>query len=198
MISCVFSSRQVRRETRPASRRQGDKMNVFFWAGPARGVQQVAGVHSSLCCRRCLCRRWVLVAGWVALDACWWQSGWLSMLVDGRWSGGYQCSLKKICGTEKNSDARFFRRNSYSTSVGRLVGLRKILKHARALNFFKEEFGVISTKRRRKKHEPSLQKLTFCLRAHWADAHRIVVNKIKVFLVSLIKITSPDCDDRDR
>jgi hypothetical protein len=32
-----------------------------------------------------------------------------------------------------------------------------------------------------KKHEPSLQKLTFCLRARWADAHRIVVNKIKVF-----------------
>jgi hypothetical protein len=53
-------------------------------------------------------------------------------------------------------------------------------------------------KRRRKKHEPSLQKLTFCPQARRVDAHRIVVNKIKVLLVSSIKITSPDRDDRDR
>ena len=49
-----------------------------------------------------------------------------------------------------------------------------------------------------KKHEPSLQKLTFCPRARWADAHRIKVNKIKVLLVSSIKITSPDRDDCDQ
>ncbi len=35
-------------------------------------------------------------------------------------------------------------------------------------------------------------------RVRWANAHRIVVNKIKVLLVSSIKITSPDRDDCDR
>ena len=65
------------------------------------------------------------------------------MLVGGR-VGGYQClrewqvvvwllsSLKMISGTEINSDAHFFGRNSYRTSIGRLVGLRKILTHTRA------------------------------------------------------------------
>ena len=50
----------------------------------------------------------------------------------------------------------------------------------------------------RKKHKLSLQKLTFCPRARWADAQRIIVNKIKDFLVASIKITSPDRNDRDR
>ena len=49
-----------------------------------------------------------------------------------------------------------------------------------------------------KKHKLSLQKLTFCPRARWAAAHRILVNKIENLLVSSIKITSPDRDDRDR
>jgi hypothetical protein len=72
-------------ETRPASRRQGDKTNVFFWAGPARCVERVSGglfiAVSSSC--RCCCR--------VALDAFWWQVvRWLLTLVGGR-VGGYQC-----------------------------------------------------------------------------------------------------------
>ncbi len=49
-----------------------------------------------------------------------------------------------------------------------------------------------------KKHELSLQKLTFCSRARWAAAHRRIVNKIKDLLFSSIKITSLDRNDRDR
>jgi hypothetical protein len=67
--------------------------------------RRVVVVLSSCCC--------------VALDAFSWQvAGWLLS------------SEKKISGTEKkNSDARFYKRNSYST-------LRKILTHGRALNLY--------------------------------------------------------------
>ena len=49
-----------------------------------------------------------------------------------------------------------------------------------------------------KKHELSLQKLTFCPRARWAAAHRRIVNKIKDLLFSSIKVTSLNRNDRDR
>ena len=43
-----------------------------------------------------------------------------------------------------------------------------------------------------------LKKLTFCPPARQADAHRIIVNKIKDELDSSIKITSPHRNHRDR
>ncbi len=58
-------------ETRPASRRLGDKTNVFLWAGLARRIKRVSGgsfvVLSSSCRRRVVvvssssCRRRVVV-----------------------------------------------------------------------------------------------------------------------------------------
>ena len=49
-----------------------------------------------------------------------------------------------------------------------------------------------------KKSRLSLKKLTFCPRARPAAAQRIIVNKVRNLLISLIKITSPDSNDRDR
>ncbi len=48
-----------------------------------------------------------------------------------------------------------------------------------------------------KKHQLSLQKLTFSQHVRWATAHRITVNKMKNLSVSLIKVTLPDRNDRD-
>jgi hypothetical protein len=49
-----------------------------------------------------------------------------------------------------------------------------------------------------KKHNEIASKITFCPPARPADAHRIIVNKIRNELILSIKITSPDRNDRDR
>ena len=57
---------------------------------------------------------------------------------------------------------------------------------------------IVPIQRRQEKHVESLRKLTFCPLARPADAHRIIVNKIRNELISSIKIRSPHRNRRSR
>jgi hypothetical protein len=108
---CLFvaDGRMALDASRESTARRQDKCLLLGRSGKKHRASNggfVRLVVLSSCCR-------------VALDAFSWQvAGWLLS------------SEKKISGTEKkNSDASFFKRNSYST-------LRKILTQARALNLY--------------------------------------------------------------
>jgi hypothetical protein len=67
-------------------------------------------------------------------------------------------------------------------------------EHRRVAGVSTRRFNEAATK----KAHAITSKTHICPRACRANEHRIIVNKMKVLLVTSIKITLPDRDDRDR